>query len=114
MSLFHLLFGNSPKSDKIKILSKSQYAQALKKGKQQLVDVRTAREFNTGHISGAKNFDLFSPSQFKNRFESLDKSKPVYIYCQSGNRSQKAAMKLIKMGFEEIIDLEGGYGRWKN
>lgn len=112
MSIFNLLFGGRPKSDKVSIVSKEEYAQAIKKGKVQLVDVRTAREFNAGHIKGAKNFDLFSSSQFKNGFEKLDKSKPVYLYCQSGNRSQKAAGRLVSMGFEEIIDLAGGYGAW--
>lgn len=112
MSILSMLFGGAPKSDKITILNKADYAQAIKKGKVQLVDVRTAREFGAGHIKGAQNFDLFNPTQFKNGFEILDKSKPVYVYCQSGGRSQKAARKLVGMGFEEIIDLAGGYGAW--
>lgn len=112
MSLLNILFGSQPKSDKVKIVSKGKYAKALKKGKVQLVDVRTVREFNAGHIEGAKNFDFFSADQFKRGFETLDKTKPVYLYCQSGNRSQKAANKLLSMGFEEIIDLAGGYGAW--
>ena len=112
MSIFNLLFGGKPKSDKVSILSKEEYAQAIKKGKVQLVDVRTAREYGAGHIKGAKNFDFFSSGQFKSGFETLDKSKPVYVYCQSGNRSQKAAGRLVAMGFEEIIDLAGGYGAW--
>lgn len=112
MSILSMLFGGGPKSDKVTILNKADYAQAIKKGKVQLVDVRTAREFGGGHIKGAKNFDLFSPAQFKTGFETLDKRKPVYVYCQSGGRSQKAARKLVGMGFEEIIDLAGGYGAW--
>ena len=112
MSIFKILFGGRPSSDKVKILSKNEYAQALKEGKVQLVDVRTAREFNAGHIKGATNVDFFSPSKFKNGFEKLDKDKPVFIYCQSGNRSQKAAKRLEAMGFGEIIDLSGGYSSW--
>lgn len=112
MSIFNFLFGSKATSDKVKVLTKAEYAQAIKKGKVQLVDVRTAREYNAGHIMGAKNFDLFSPNHFKSGFESLDKSKPVYIYCQSGNRSKTAAGRLVSMGFEEIIDLSGGYSAW--
>jgi len=112
MSILRMLFGGTPKSDKVKVLPKNEYAKALKRGKVQLVDVRTAREFNLGHIKGAKNFDFFSSGQFKSGFETLDKSKPVFVYCQSGNRSQKAARRLVNMGFEEIIDLAGGYNAW--
>ena len=112
MSLINMLFGNKPSANNVEVLSKENYAQEIKKGGVQLVDVRTAREFNAGHIKGAKNFDLFSQKQFTSGFETLDKSKPVYIYCQSGNRSKKAAMRLVGMGFETIIDLAGGYNSW--
>ena len=112
MSFFRFLFGSNSASDQIHVLPKTEFAQALKKGKVQLVDVRTAREYKAGHIKGAKNVDFFNPSRFKSGFEALDKQKPVYVYCQSGNRSQKAARKLATMGFVEIFDLAGGYGAW--
>lgn len=113
MSFLKAIFGSKSLSDKIQILQKPAYHKAITTGsKVQLVDVRTAREYNKGHIKGAKNFDFFNSNQFKNGFESLDKSKPVYLYCQSGNRSQKAASRLVAMGFEEIIDLAGGYSAW--
>jgi rhodanese-related sulfurtransferase len=40
-------------------------------------------------------------------FDKLDKTQPVYIYCRSGNRSAKSAIRLQEMGFEKIYDLEG-------
>jgi rhodanese-related sulfurtransferase len=46
-------------------------------------------------------------------FKKLNPSKPVYLYCRSGNRSGKAANLLAKMGFTEIYDLKGGYMSWK-
>ncbi len=112
MSILSMLFGRAPESDKVTVLNKVDFGQAIKKGKVQLVDVRTAKEFKAGHIKGAKNFDFFSSGQFKSGMESLDKNKTVYLYCQSGNRSQKAANKLVDAGFEEIVDLAGGYGAW--
>ena len=82
---------------------------ALTKNKDvQLIDVRTPEEFKQGHIINAKNIDFFSQN-FDVQFENLDKSKPVYIYCRSGNRSGKDAIKLAKKGFVKILDLEGGY-----
>jgi rhodanese-related sulfurtransferase len=42
-------------------------------------------------------------------FDKLDKTQPVYIYCRSGNRSAKSAIRLQEMGFEKIYDLEGWF-----
>lgn len=50
---------------------------------------------------------------FESEIQKLDKSKPVYVYCRSGMRSQKAAQKMIELGFTQVIDLEGGYLSWK-
>ncbi|WP_243652284.1 rhodanese-like domain-containing protein [Mariniflexile fucanivorans] len=79
----------------------------------QLIDVRTANEFKSGHIKSATNIDYYS-SNFSNQMSKLNKEKPVYIYCRSGNRSIKAANLLAKLGFTEIYDLEGGFLNWEN
>ncbi len=78
----------------------------------QLVDVRTQDEFNDGHIGHAMNIDYFEEDIFTQKFDQFDKGKPIYIYCKSGRRSQKAAKILQELGFNEIIDLKGGYDAW--
>ncbi|MBU2945362.1 rhodanese-like domain-containing protein [Zobellia uliginosa] len=113
MSFLSSIFGNkSEASDKIVILDKKEYATAISGSKVQLVDVRTANEFSGGHIKGAKNIDFFNSANFEKSFQKLDKNKPIYVYCRSGARSQKAARKLLNMGFTQIFDLKGGYSRW--
>ncbi|MBT8186990.1 MAG: rhodanese-like domain-containing protein [Croceitalea sp.] len=112
MSILNYLFGDRSTAQNSTILDKADYAKAIKARKIQLVDVRTAREFQAGHIKGAKNIDLFQFGSFNAAFEIFDKSKPLYLYCQSGNRSQKAAKKLKAAGFDEIYDLKGGYSNW--
>lgn len=77
----------------------------------QLVDVRTPKEYNDGHIENAILID-YKSEDFSKKIQELDKEKPVYLYCRSGNRSGKASLILIASGFEEIIDLEGGYLAW--
>lgn len=77
----------------------------------QLVDIRTPSEFSEGYIIGAQNIDYWSPD-FDKRIETLDKSKPVIIYCKSGGRSAKCAVKLKDKGFGKIYDLEGGISQW--
>lgn len=77
----------------------------------QLIDVRTPEEFAEGHIEGAENINFHS-EDFLEQFRDMDKDRPLYIYCRSGNRSSKAAEKLLGSGFKEVIDLEGGFLSW--
>ena len=113
MSFLSMLFGiKTGTTDKISILDRATSADAIMINRVQLVDVRTFNEYNSGHIKNAIHIDFFNTSNFKKSFEKLDKDKPVYLYCRSGARSQKAARKLIAMGFSKIYDLKGGYMRW--
>ena len=112
MSILSFLFGEQNLPDTIKILDREEYKNAISKGKVQLVDVRTRAEFMSGHIKGANNIDFFQGSAFESACSKMKKEKPVYLYCQSGNRSQKAARRLVEMGFTEVYDLRGGYRTW--
>ena len=78
----------------------------------QLVDVRTLGEYNSGHIQNALLIDFYNPEFYNEMNDTLDKEKPVYVYCRSGNRSGKAAKELEKLGFSKIIDLDGGINSW--
>lgn len=76
------------------------------------LDVRTPEEFKDGHIEGAVLINFFD-TNFKQQLATLDKDKPVYLYCRSGSRSQKAGLILNEMGFKEIYDIEAGYMGWE-
>ena len=78
----------------------------------QFFDVRTPEEYNLGHIKGAVNIDFNNEEVFYKSFNNINKSKPVYLYCRSGNRSKKSADKLIELGFSKVYDLKGGYIEW--
>lgn len=113
MALFTSIFSpNVRQTNNCKILNPQDFKAAISAGSVQLVDVRTVMEFRSGHIAGALNIDYFEQENFRAAFEKLDKNKPLYIYCRSGNRSQKAANRLTDMGFTEIYDLAGGYVNW--
>lgn len=77
----------------------------------QLIDVRTPMEIEQGYIPNAKAMNFQDPS-FKDQLATLDKSKPVFVYCAAGGRSGRAADMLKKMGFSEIYDLKGGFTQW--
>ena len=76
-----------------------------------LVDVRTAEEYESGHIQGAVNFDFYSES-FQNDILTLDKSSSVILYCRTQNRSTKTANYLKENGYKEISVLAGGITSW--
>lgn len=100
------------KSHKSIVLDPQTYSDAISGAKIQLVDVRTPREFDNGHIENAINIDFYDGGNFIKSFEKLDKDKPVYLYCRSGARSMKAANRLADVGFSKIYDLQGGYMAW--
>lgn len=111
--LMSTFFGvKAQQSDTIKILTASEFNEAIKDKGVQLVDVRTAKEFNEGAIEDALNIDFFQQETFNEEFGKLNKEQPVYLYCRSGNRSQQAAKKLDSLGFKKIYDLKGGYMGW--
>ncbi|MGP4061735.1 rhodanese-like domain-containing protein [Halobacillus sp. H74] len=88
-------------------LTEDEFREGYRKA--QLIDVRESKEFDGGHILGARNIPL---SQMKNRLVEIRKDKPVYLYCQSGARSARAAMMLHKKGYEDLNMLQGGFKKW--
>ncbi len=79
-----------------------------------LVDVREVDEFSGGHIPGARHV----PKSFlESRIEGAapDRSAPVILYCQSGNRSAWAARTMIEdLGYEQVESMTGGFTLWKD
>ncbi len=115
-----LLFGmvlsscdTAPKG-KVEVVSAAAVATQLSTPNLQLVDVRTAAEFAQGTIKGAVNIDVKESTTFKDKMEQFDKNKPVYIFCQAGGRSKRAAAQLQEMGFTTIYDFSGGYSTWSS
>ncbi|WP_431798959.1 rhodanese-like domain-containing protein [Halobacillus andaensis] len=88
-------------------LSEEEFRQGYRKA--QLIDVREPKEFDGGHILGARNIPL---SQMRNRLIEIRKDKPVYLYCQSGARSTRAALMLNKKGYKDLNQLQGGFKKW--
>ncbi len=79
----------------------------------QLLDVRTAGEYKSGHIVHSLQADWNNQDEFKSRVVHLDKSKPVYVYCASGGRSRSAARWLRTNGYTQVYELTGGFIKWK-
>lgn len=93
-------------------MAAKSFLDSIQDTKNQLLDVRTPEEYNQGHIAGAFQADWNNFEQFKERTASLDKHKPLYVYCLAGSRSAAAQKWLIKEGFETVINLRGGMNAW--
>ncbi|HEY9629335.1 MAG TPA: rhodanese-like domain-containing protein [Coleofasciculaceae cyanobacterium] len=76
-----------------------------------LVDVREPAEYSTERIPGAKLHPL---SQFNPDRVQPPSGQKLVFYCQSGNRSAKAAQQCLAAGFTSATHLRGGIPSWKN
>lgn len=97
----------------ITLVDTNQFETKMNEPTSQIVDVRTPGEFASGHIAKAVNMDVTS-SDFESQIASLDKEKPVMVYCKMGGRSAKAAGILKENGFKNVYDLDGGIMSWNN
>ena len=79
-------------------------------GDLQLLDIRQPGETEGGVIDGAILMPL---TRLNEQLDTLDRSKPVAIYCAGGFRSSIARTRLENCGFADVTDLLGGYGAWQ-
>jgi phage shock protein E len=89
-------------------ISPKEAAEYLKNGAM-VIDVRSAGEFDSGHIIHAQNLPL-------DRIEMTavsvvrDRNKVLLLHCSSGARSNAAKKKLVQLGFKNVFNL-GSYAR---
>ncbi|MFZ9403963.1 MAG: rhodanese-like domain-containing protein [Sediminibacterium sp.] len=103
---------NTQNTQQTQTISASQFKAAIAKPGVQILDVRTAGEFQSGHIQNALQANWNDAKEFQDRTQHLDKSKPVYVYCQAGGRSAAAQSFLTEKGYT-VVNLEGGMSNWK-
>ena len=95
-------------------LPATEFSKKLDKTKDaQLIDVRTPGEFRNGHLKNAMNID-WKADDFADKAATLDKDKPVFVYCMSGPRSSAASEKLQELGVKNIYEMQGGMMKWRN
>lgn len=88
----------------------SQLADRIKEGGVVLLDVRTASEYNGGHMKGAIHIPV---QELATRADELKKhaEREIVCYCQSGSRSLMGAARLKKLGYR-TASLDGGIAEW--
>ncbi|PKP46517.1 MAG: hypothetical protein CVT94_14420 [Bacteroidetes bacterium HGW-Bacteroidetes-11] len=76
-----------------------------------LLDVRTLGEYKNGHIENSGQLNYYA-SDFRGKLLLLPKNQPVYLYCNTGYRSERAAKILAANGYSQVYNLEKGIMEW--
>lgn len=77
-----------------------------------LLDVRTVKEYQSGHIKDSINIPHAQLIQNINLLDQY-RDQPIVVFCRSGRRAQLAINALIENKFDQIVDLEGDILAWK-
>ncbi len=107
---FFISFAASQPNTYININSK-QFKELISQKKVSLIDVRTENEYKNEHISHAAQLNYYSFS-FKRNLLLLPKDQAIYLYCNTGYRSEKAAEILAENGYEKVYNLKQGIMEW--
>jgi thioredoxin len=112
ISFVLIAFLSIAQSATFKQVNPAQFQQLIKNPKGVLLDVRTQSEFGNGHIANSGQLNYYS-LDFKKRLLLLPKNEPIYLYCNTGYRSEKAANILIENGYTNVHNLEHGIMDWE-
>jgi monothiol glutaredoxin len=100
---------NPNKPPMVKQLSVGELGEWIASGKPHLLlDVRTVEERVTAKIEPSELLD----EALREKLEAMDRAKTIVCYCHHGMRSQRAAEHLLRMGFSDVHNLQGGIDAW--
>jgi hydroxyacylglutathione hydrolase len=76
-----------------------------------VLDVRREGEWQAGHVAGAQWWPL---DKFRAALPPIDPRAPLAVHCKSGYRSMIACSLLQRAGYENVINVTGGFDAWQN
>jgi glyoxylase-like metal-dependent hydrolase (beta-lactamase superfamily II)/rhodanese-related sulfurtransferase len=82
----------------------------LHHGGLQVLDVRREPEWEAGHVEGATWWPL---DNFKVAPPEIDRSAPIAVHCKGGYRSMIACSLLQRAGFQNVVNVVGGFDAWQ-
>jgi len=93
--------------DTVTSLPAEEFAGRYAEGNIKVIDVRKPEEYNAGHVNGAENIALDTINE---SMSALSKNETLYVHCAGGYRSMIAASILKARGFDDVVNIEGGFG----
>ncbi|MEM6998351.1 MAG: rhodanese-like domain-containing protein [Pseudomonadota bacterium] len=97
----------------VKMLLPDEVTRLINREDAQVIDIRTQKEFETGHIIDAINIDVKDLATQLDKLKKY-KDKGIIFCCTSGTISVKEVRKLMVDGFEKVYCLRGGIMAWQN
>ena len=90
--------------------SAEETAAMLEGGEAAVIDVRGRGEWEAGHLPGVPNVPV---GYLTDRLSEIPTDRPVVLHCQGGGRSSIAASVLAARGYDNVINMAGGYSAWE-
>lgn len=97
------------KLEEAKVLNLSEFKPMFEHNGIQIVDLRGAAEYNSGHIKGSEHLFV---GTILNNLDKIKKDKPVVIHCQGGDRASIAYSLLAKNGYTNVLNYSAGMNEW--
>lgn len=101
----------SVQSQDVKQVNSLEFSKLIALDNGVLLDVRTTSEYNNEYIANAGQLNYYAFDFYKKLF-LLSKDEHIYIYCNTGYRSDRAAQRLIANGYTNVYNLEHGIMEW--
>jgi len=105
-----LISSNAKKGGKR--ISSQELVALSNEGKTVILDLRSADDFNEGHITNSINIPFKDLDDRSHEIPS-NEEKQIALICEMGSNSGNAGEQLMKLGFKDILILSGGISQWK-
>lgn len=107
VAIIYFLVSGARLKKAVVTLSQEDFIKGYRKA--QLIDLREAKDYEAGHILGARNIPM---TVLRQRFKEIRPDLPVYMYDQNSGRSARTALFLKKRGYNQLYMLDGGFSKW--
>lgn len=112
IAFFFMTFQTSSAQQVSKNISNQEFKEAMTKPMTIILDLRTVKEYEAGHIGHAKLF-LYNDDNLTKKLKQLPQSQTYLIYSSTGVRSKNILAKMKALGFPKVLALDKGYKNWK-
>lgn len=107
VAIIYFLVSGARLKKAVVTLSQEDFIKGYRKA--QLIDLREAKDYEAGHILGARNIPM---TVLRQRHKEIRPDLPVYMYDQNSGRSARTALFLKKRGYNQLYMLDSGFSKW--
>ena len=106
------VFGQNTPLERFESIDNPEFKEALAIGEYILLDIRSLKEYDEGHLEGSKLVE-YNGGDMDNTFNYMPKDNKYLVYSLAGDRSKKAMERIRELGFSHVLELDNGLKEWK-